>query len=593
MFTRRKALLLAVALLLPSVGRPEPLPAPPPSSAGTFPLSGVHAGMHGTAWTVFEGTEPAPFGVDILGVLHNAEGPGEDLILARLTGAKVEYDGVVAGMSGSPVYIDGKLAGAIAYRIGQFAKEPIAGITPIGQMLPVRDMADSALAPVPPAGGTAIQPIETQLVFSGFSPEALSLWKQHAPSLGMEPAAGLGGSADPTSADPTEVGQQTSGPAHKALPPLEPGSAVSALLVSGDMEIAATCTVTYLDAKNLLACGHPLTQAGAVSLPMTRAEVVATLASPAGSFKIVNTGATVGAFTEDRQTAIGGLLGAAAHTIPVTIAMNGAGMPPRTIHLAILDQPDLTPTALLVSLFQALQETPDYGQENSYRLHATVQLSGYGPVTIDTLAAPGGALPPPLATALTLESRFNDLYSSDTRRSPVESVTVHVEVLPGRRTITLNGAAVEQTEVHAGDRVTVAVRLLPYRGAARSVSIPVTLPASLPAGNVRLLVSDGPTLDRLLQAGSTAGSAPLAGTVHTLNSLHPDDRLYLTLLAPNAQVALDGRVLTSVPLSVANLLLAAHENDRASLHSETVEPLASVPLDASLSGEQTLTVRVE
>ena len=102
-----------------------------------FPLSQVHAGLHGTAYTVLVGSKPEAIDLEILGVLRDAIGPGKDMILARLLGSKAEFDGVVAGMSGSPVYIDGKLVGAIGFRIGQFTKEPIAGITPIAQMLEV------------------------------------------------------------------------------------------------------------------------------------------------------------------------------------------------------------------------------------------------------------------------------------------------------------------------------------------------------------------------------------------------------------------------------------------------------------------------
>src|SRR5208337_2032934 len=100
----------------------------------------VKAGMHGVAYTVFEGTKPEPMEVEILGILHNMAGPKSDVILARLHGKKVEYTGVVAGMSGSPVYIDGKLVGAIAYRIGEFSKEPIAGVTPAASMMEISDM---------------------------------------------------------------------------------------------------------------------------------------------------------------------------------------------------------------------------------------------------------------------------------------------------------------------------------------------------------------------------------------------------------------------------------------------------------------------
>ncbi len=113
---------------------------PPPSTGGFFPLSQVHRGLMGTAWTVFTGDKPEPMQVEILGVLRGARGPGHDMILAQLHGTKPEYTGVVAGMSGSPVYIGNKLLGSLSYRIGQFSKDPIAGITPIEQMLEVRDL---------------------------------------------------------------------------------------------------------------------------------------------------------------------------------------------------------------------------------------------------------------------------------------------------------------------------------------------------------------------------------------------------------------------------------------------------------------------
>src|SRR5579871_2404110 len=113
---------------------------PPPSTGGFYPLSQVHRGLQAVAWTVFSGTKPEPMQVEILGVLRGGRGPGHDMILAQLHGPKPEYTGVVAGMSGSPVYVGNRLLGSISYRIGQFSKDPIAGITPIEQMLEVRDL---------------------------------------------------------------------------------------------------------------------------------------------------------------------------------------------------------------------------------------------------------------------------------------------------------------------------------------------------------------------------------------------------------------------------------------------------------------------
>ncbi len=204
--------------------------------------------------------------VEILGTLKDAIGPGQDMILGRLHGTKPEFTGVVAGMSGSPVYIDGKLLGALSFRIGQFSKEPICGITPIGLMFEVRDLPAATPATAAPATHLpdGAQPIATPLVFSGFGAQALSLYGDGFRQLGLEPVAGLG-SAAPQTAQPE---------------PIIPGSAVSAMLARGDLNIAATCTVTYVDDHQLLACGHPITQYGTIDLPMTKAEVLATLPSP-------------------------------------------------------------------------------------------------------------------------------------------------------------------------------------------------------------------------------------------------------------------------------------------------------------------------
>src|ERR1700689_3285581 len=121
---------------LVSAQKPDSAPNPP-----TIPVSQIHAGMRGVAYTVFEGVKPEA--MEVLGVLHNVNGPKGDVILVRLHGQKVEYTGVVAGMSGSPVYLDGKLAGALAFRIGEFSKEPIAGVTPIADMLEINALDQS------------------------------------------------------------------------------------------------------------------------------------------------------------------------------------------------------------------------------------------------------------------------------------------------------------------------------------------------------------------------------------------------------------------------------------------------------------------
>jgi hypothetical protein len=575
-------------------------PTPPPSTAGFYPIDQVHRGLHGVAYTVFEGVNPEPMGVQILGLLHNALGPGQDMILARLEGAKPEYTGVVAGMSGSPVYIDGKLLGAISYRIGAFSKEPIAGITPIGQMLEVaRESTDLIAAnsnspsfnltasakdapPLPRANPdtvetSAIRPMDMPLVFNGFGPQALDLWKDHAPALGLTAVAGIGGSSSN----------------EKQPEPIVPGSAVSALLMRGDLEIAATCTVTYVDPKQLLACGHPITQFGPVSMPMTKAQVVATLPSPLYAFKIINTTETVGSFTEDRESAIRGAFGQPAKMIPVTVNITGE-QAPHALHIEVVDQPQITPSAVMVAVFQALMQRNTFTAETSYRVHSTVNVSGFPAVHFGGLAAPSEIAPANLLAALMVGERFSRLYDNSARKTPISSVNIEVEAIQKHLAAQLESAQSTAPIVHPGETITIEATIRPWRGEVRNVRIPVTLPAVLSEGQVRLLVSDGSTLDRITQA-SRFGSQELdvAATIEQLNNLHENDRLYVTLLQPSPQAVLDGRTLATVPMSMANVLEPLRQNQKLTLSGESAVPMASVAIDSVLSGQQVLTLRVE
>ncbi len=576
-------------------------PATPPSSAsaGVFPLSEVHRGLHGLAYTVFEGTQPEAMDVEILGVLKNVLGPGQDMILARLKGSKPEYTGVVAGMSGSPVYIDGKLLGALSYRIGQFSKEPIAGITPIAEMLAVNgttepatwmhstsqlNSGDTRSPTTATADATDIHPIDTPLVLSGFSPDAVKFFQDHVSIMGAMPVAGLGGSSPESSLD---------GIHGDAGPPLLPGSAVSALLVRGDLEIAATCTVTYVDPHQVLACGHPITRYGNVSIPMTKADVVATLASPLNSFKIVNTTQTIGAFTEDRSSAIRGVLGESARMIPVAIHTHG-GLRDRTLHVEVIDNPDITPGALMVSLYESLLETNSYSEELTYSLRGTVSIEGYPPLHVDSLIAPTDQLPSAMRAALTVGQRFQAVYGNSARVRNIQRIDLDVDSLPGRRSIQLERAQATQPMAHAGDTVTVEATLRPFRGDTRNLRIPITLPLTLNPGPLRILLSDGATLDRLTSTTSaTEGPIELSSIIHQMNSAHDDDKLYVTLLLPNAQAVVDGRTLASIPISMANVLEPLRTNRGISLNGESVVPVTSIPVDAMLSGMQVVSLEIE
>jgi hypothetical protein len=595
--------------------------AGPPTGGGFFPLSEVHRGLKGTAWTVFTGDKPEAMEVEILGVLRGARGPGHDMILAQLHGTKPEYTGVVAGMSGSPVYIGNRLLGALAYRIGMFSKDPIAGITPIEQMLEVRDLpmnekpgtkglgtkglgtkglgtkGPGTEEQVPQAAVVEnMQAMETPLVMGGFSPEAIQLWQQKMAGTGLETvtAGGMGSSSDTT-------GEMDAAASAKAISGVEPGSAVSAQLVRGDLEIAATCTVTYMDARQLLACGHPLLQAGPVSLPMTATEVVATLASPLYAFKIVNTGATIGAFSEDRDAAIRGVFGAQARMIPVHIRVHGQGIEAGSrneehkLNVEVLDLPSLTPQAVMVVLFESLLETNGSTSETSYHLTGNIDLDGYPPSPLDLWAPAGELMPAPMRAAIGIAGQFARLYSNRTRQGAVRSVNLDVEAIPQRVGVELEAARlVSGNLVHAGDTVVVEATLRPWRQAARNVRIEVKLPARLGAGNLRLLVSDAGTLDRVLDQPRQPSHVPdMDGALAQARRQHPADRIYVSLLTPETQAGMEGQTLASLPLSVANTLEPMRASQDAILNGESAELEADAPAGGVLNGFQLLNLRIE
>jgi hypothetical protein len=558
------------------------LPAIPPRQTRIFPLAEVRRGLEGVAYTVFEGVTPEPMRVEILGLLKNALGPGQDMILARLHGEKPEYTGVVAGMSGSPVYVNGRLVGALSYRIGQFSKEPIAGITPIEQMLEVRHepAREVASTKASDSGSPEIKPMETPLVFSGFTQDTLDHFGDRFRAMGLTPVAGLGGS-DSTTPQPE---------------PLVPGSAVSAILVRGDLSIAGTCTVTYVDPSKLLACGHPITQYGTVDMPMTKAAVVATLPSPLNAFKIVNTTETVGAFTEDRSSAIMGQFGIKSRMIPVTVEVASASSAEKakTFHFDVLDNRELTPSAMLVSIYQSLQGTNSAAVRMSYQVSGEIGIAGQNPVKLHGLLAQSELNPASINAALFVTDLFSKIYANPLEQPTITGLTLKADRIPERRTAVIESAQLSQTEVRPGQTIEVEVALHPYQSDPQLIRIPVKLPENLSPGTMRLLVSDGAAIDKLLQpsTGASQRSVGLADTIAQLNNLHANDRVHITLLDRAAQVLLENEALPDVPLSMANVLGPLKDAQRMQLTGESAIGVGSADTQYAVSGSRVLSLTV-
>ncbi len=570
-------------------------------------VSQIHAGMRGTAYTVFEGVKPEAMDVEVLGVLHNVNGPKGDIILVRLHGQKVEYTGVVAGMSGSPVYLDGKLAGALAFRIGEFSKEPIAGVTPIADMLEIsaldRSPAEETSAVKPSmnavAGKTAapgeasalpgssdsvgsfanyLKPIETPLVFNGFSEEAIQLFAGQFGSAGIVPVMGAGSVSD-----------------DKQPEPLEAGSAVSAILVRGDMNIEATCTVTYVDPQRLLACGHPLLQFGSVDLPMNKAEVLATLPSPLNAFKIVNTTESVGTFVQDRHTGIMGVFDRQPEMIPVTLSIHsGAGV--KQFHYEVLNNPKLTPVALMVTVFNALHGVNEFGEEITYRLAGSIGVKGFPEVTMRNMFAPAeNGQPAAMQAALSLGERFGRIYDNPYNAPAIQGVKLDFDLVRERRWARLESARTDVTEARPGDNIMLETVLAPYRGERIVRQIPVKIPTSASKGTLRILVSDGDTLDRIGHGNPAFGrKLDLASTIALLNKEHSNNRLYVSLLESDPEARVAAKVMPTLPISIMNVMDGMRGNQEMIVSGESnVDETATAPLDYVVSGVQLLTITVK
>ncbi len=590
--------LLASALLPVSVLQAQTTSQP------TIPVSQIHTGMRGVAYTVFEGIKPEPMDVEVLGILHNVNGPRGDVILVRLHGQKVDYTGVVAGMSGSPVYFDGKLAGAIAFRIGEFSKEPIAGVTPIADMLEINALDQSpmeeAAAAKPSissvAGKTAapgdgasvgasvqdfqdyLKPIDAPLVFNGFSEDAVRAFAPQFASAGIIPVMGAGSVSD-----------------DKQPEPLVPGSAVSAVLVRGDMDIAATCTVTYIDPQRLLACGHPLLQFGSVDLPMNKAEVLATLPSPLNAFKIVNTTEPAGAFVQDRHTGILGLFNKQPDMIPVTLTIHG-GSSTKDFHYEVLNNPRLSPVAIMATVFNALHGVNEYGEEITYRLNGSLDIKGFPEVALKNMFTPEeSGQPAAMEAALSLGERFGQIYDNPYSAPAVEGVKLDFDLIRERRWARLESARTDVTEVRPGDEITVETVLAPYRGERSVRQIPVKIPTSASKGTLRILVTDGDTLDRMSHMNQAfARKLDLASTIAVLNKEHANNRIYVSLLEADPEARVADKVMPTLPLSIMNVMDGMRGNQEMIVSGESnVDETATPPLDYVVSGAELLTVTVK
>ena len=610
------AILIAVMAMLAVAQKPAGTVATPKANdLQLFALEDLRPGMKGTARTVFSGAEAQEFGVEILGVLPGFPGPRQSAIIAKLSGANVEKTGVFAGMSGSPVYIDGKIVGAIAFSF-PFSKEPIAGITPIKQMIDLFDKGSenvkpkeprpvsfaqlagtdwkpnlpkpavssvSLLAPVSvgspllPLLGQQMTPIATPLVFSGISQESLSAFAPQLVASGLLPVSGVGGSAAITPL--AEVNGNT----------FPPGSSISVQLVRGDYSLAAAGTVTLRDQDRIYAFGHPFLSLGASDMPMTEASVVTVISNMNNSFKLAVPGRMVGAISQDRASGIFGLLRQAPKMIPVKVNLHTSRDRIETYSYEIANDSFLTPLLLNITLFNTITSSERALGDSTLTVKGEIKVKGQEAIQIDRRFSANNS---PILAAGSIAAPVSSLLTSGFDDVQLDGITLDISSSETKYAGTLERITLDRTEVRRGEKIEVQAYVRTESGKQFVQRIPVQIPEDAALGQLLVFVGDGGAL----QEGSPAKSfvpQDLGQLVKAINTIKKSDRLYVKLFRITPGAVIGTSELPSLPPSMVATLNS--ERTSGGYTPTVLSPVYEMelpPAEFVISGQQLIAIDV-
>lgn len=595
------------------------LGAGPAAQAPLFPVDEVRPGMVGIGRTVFEGSTIQEFKVHILGVLRNVVGPRRNLVLARLEGGPLADTGVIAGMSGSPVYIDGRLLGAVSYSLGQFSKEPIAGITPIGEMVDATAMAAPApgTRPVaiswPPtpddllsiwshdlgrshafvddpskallvgaaAGdvsariGTMLRPIAVPLVAAGFAADVLAPLEPALADRGWLPVSAPNGPSG------------TSAPETSSSHPLRPGDAVGVALLSGDFVLGATGTVTYVDGDRVYAFGHPMYNLGPTEFPMTQADVHVILPSLLQSSKLASLGPTIGTVRQDRATAIAGTLGAGPSLIPVQITLNSDRAATRTFNFSVVKDQTFTPLLTYLAVANVLTSYERGAGPASFTVRGKATISDHGDLAFEDIFTgdqPAGGAAAYIAGPLTF------LMKNASEPVNVEGVTLTIDASEEASTARIERVWLDTMQPRAGRPVTVNVLLRSFKGEEIVKRVPIEIPANA-TGSLQLLVSDAARLQQEERRETRGAEAQrVSQLIRTFNRAPRGNRLYVRLSSPARGAVVNGEPLEALPPSIMAVLEADRSNGAMATLRSATRGEWEVPTELAISGSRLLNI---
>ena len=548
-----------------------------------FRLEDLKPGMKGIGKTCYQGTKPAEFQVEIIGVMRGIS-PGGNAVLARFSGGPLGETGVFEGMSGSPVFIDGKLLGAVAFAF-PFPKEAVGGITPITQMVDAfkesRDYSSSPKAilkksmlwnyqlPLPPKlrdeslmisphdaelqpalspfGGHALLPISTPLSLGGFSPDTLRMFSPHFKALGLTVLQGTASSS-----------LQAAGASKIARPvdnsPIEPGSNLVVPLIRGDLDASAGGTVTYIDGDKLYAFGHLLFDLGFTELPMHKGYSLMVFPSLQSSFKLLETGDPIGTIRQDRGSGIYGILGEKARMIPLRVHLNTSRGIKKVLNFEVARDSFLTPFLVNLTVYNSIVSTERALGVQTLLVKGKISIKGEEPVEIENRFSSDNNAP--IFASMSIAVPVNFLLSSGYKSLVLENIDIDITAQEDDRQALLDSIRFDRSELRAGDAVELQLIYKRANGEIIQDTYPVKIPSDVTSGPLSLLVADGATLMAMdaHEQGEELIPRDLSQLIKFINNIRKNDHLYIRLFRQEAGAVVKGEGLPGLPPSILSIL---------------------------------------
>ena len=542
-------------------------------------LADIKEGMKGEGKTIFKGSTIETFTFDVLGILKNVF-PNKSLIIVDIHSPLLSEGGVLAGMSGSPVYIEGKLIGAVAYSLTNFAKRPIAGVTPIEDILETANYGGSGVS-VDVSGlkinfekeyllklkefvqkelmnrtsfspDPSVTPIKLLSISRGIDPQAASFLRPVFTSLnGLTPAAQL--KSKSLSRDSFM---------------LQAADAASVPLVRGDFEYSASGTVTMVEGNKVYLFGHPFFNLGRVNFPLHKAKIVTVIPSYQSSFKLASTYPNpVGTVVQDRSSAIQGILGKYPYMIPVNVFLRNRN---RRINLEMVDHPLLTPAISYISLLNIfISEYQQFGFQ-SLAIQGKIFIENERNIIINDLYS--GTESFAEFSNLIFAINFYLLNNKD-KKIKIQKIDFDIASSEQVRRSSIENVIINKNAFIPGEIITASVYLRNERGQTTVRRVNLKAPSLKPGSIFYLLIADKDALGKFDAKNVRTSYFPtkLSSLIRIINNIRKNNRIYFKLMRPSQGLFIKGYEYSNLPSSIQNIFkYNSSSSDQTSMKLSTI-----------------------